>query len=115
MSKKHKPDTFGLVYSTEPNFKFEHEAEPERETLSADKQKLIIKLDNKHRAGKTVTLVAGFKGTLNDTEEFCKNLKSLCGTGGSVKHEGIIIQGNNCDKILKWLHQNGYVLSKKGT
>lgn len=113
MNKKHKADTLGFVYSTAPEFKFENEAQPENKTIPAEKQKLIIQLDNKRRAGKTVTLIAGFKGTIHDMEALCKNLKNVCGTGGSVKDEVIIIQGDNREKILKWLQQNDYMLTKK--
>ena len=57
MTKKNIPDTRGFVYSTNPDFKFENEQET-GETLSPDQQKLKIKLDTKHRAGKAVTLAS---------------------------------------------------------
>lgn len=113
MSKKNKPDTRGFVYSTDPNFKFEDEEEQERPTLSAAQQKLKIRLDTKHRAGKAVTLIEGFVGTINDLEQLGKTLKNYCGTGGSVKDFEIIIQGDQRDKVLQWLQKNGYKQAKK--
>jgi translation initiation factor 1 len=113
MSKKNKPDTRGFVYSTDPNFSFQPEANEERETLPASQQKLKIRLDTKHRAGKAVSLVEGFIGTDTDIEELGKKIKNFCGTGGSVKDNEIIIQGDQRDKILQWLLKNGYKQAKK--
>ena len=113
MSKKKISSFGGLVYSTDPDFKLPEEESAAEETIDAAQQKIKIRLDKKHRAGKAVTLVEGFIGTLPDMEELGKKLKSFCGTGGSVKDGEIIVQGDNRDKILQWLLKNGYKLSKK--
>lgn len=107
MSKKNKPDNKGFVFSTDPNFKFEEE-EQDQTTLPAAQQPLRIILDTKRRAGKAVTLIYGFKGNDTDLEDLGKKLKSLCGSGGSVKDGEIIIQGDHRDKVLLWLQKNGY-------
>jgi translation initiation factor 1 len=112
MSKKHKSDNRGFVFSTDPDFKFDEE-QNEQETLSVAEQKLRIKLDTKNRAGKTVTLIDGFIGTDNDLQELGKKLKNFCGTGGSAKDGEIIIQGDHRDKALQWLLKNNYKQSKK--
>jgi translation initiation factor 1 len=113
MSKKNKPDTRGFVYSTDPRFQFENENDEEQQTLSPSQQKLRIRLEAKHRAGKAVTLVTGFVGSSNDLEQLGKSLKNYCGTGGSVKDFEIIIQGDQRDKVLQWLLKNDYKQSKK--
>jgi translation initiation factor 1 len=113
MNKKNKPDTRGFVYSTDPNFSFQPEENQKQETLSPAQQKLRIRLDTKHRAGKAVSLIEGFVGTDNDLEDLGKNLKNFCGTGGSVKDGEIIIQGDQRDKILQWLLKNNYKQTKK--
>ena len=113
MTKKKIQSLSGLVYSTDPNFKLPDEKNEEQETIEPAKQRLKIRLDTKHRAGKAVTLVEGFIGATNDMEELGKKLKSFCGTGGSVKDGEIIVQGDNREKILQWLHKNGYTSSKK--
>ena len=112
MSKKNKPDTRGFVFSTDPNFQFEEQNE-NTETLLPKQQKLRIRLDTKHRAGKAVTLVENFIGKDEDLQELGKKLKSFCGTGGSAKDGEIIVQGDHRDKVLQWLLKNGYSSSKK--
>lgn len=112
MSKKNKTDTRGFVYSTDPNFKFEEEP-ASTETLAATQQKLKVRLDTKHRAGKAVTLVEGFIGKTEDLEDLGKKLKSFCGTGGSAKDSEIIIQGDQREKVMQWLIKNGYKKAKK--
>jgi translation initiation factor 1 len=113
MSKKNRADNRGFVYSTDPSFHFENDDAQEHETLPASQQKLKLRLDTKQRAGKAVTLIDGFIGTVNDIEQLGKTLKNYCGTGGSVKDFAIIIQGDQRDKILQWLLKNGYKQSKK--
>lgn len=113
MSKKSKADINGFVYSTDPNFSFQPEEINEAETLQPSQQKLKIKLDTKHRAGKAVTLVENFIGSNNDLEDLGKKIKNFCGTGGSVKDGEIIIQGDQRDKILQWLIKNNYKQSRK--
>lgn len=112
MSKKNKPDTRGFVYSTDPNFKFEEDPD-HSETLPAAQQKLKIRLDTKHRAGKAVTLIEGFIGKDEDLQDLGKKLKAFCGTGGSAKDGEIIVQGDQRDKVLQWLQKNGYKLAKR--
>jgi translation initiation factor 1 len=113
MSKKNKPDSRGFIYSTDPNFRFENGEEQEHQTLPPAQQKLRIRLDTKHRAGKAVTLIEGFLGTGEDIEQLGKTLKNYCGTGGSVKDFEIIVQGDQRDKVLQWLQKNGYKQAKK--
>lgn len=112
MSKKNKPDTRGFVYSTDPNFSFKEERS-NAETLLPAQQKLKVRLDTKHRAGKAVTLVNGFIGKEEDLEELGKKLKSFCGTGGSAKEGEIIVQGDQREKVLQWLMKNGYKQARR--
>jgi translation initiation factor 1 len=113
MSKKNVNDKRGFVYSTDPNFRFEEEEQQAAETLPPPQQKLKIRLETKHRRGKSATLVAGFIGKDEDLEVLGKNLKAFCSTGGSVKDGEAIIQGDQRDKVLQWLLKNGYKLSTK--
>jgi len=112
MAKKIKPDSRGFVYSTDPRFSFEEEHE-NLDTLPAADQKLKIRLDTKHRAGKAVTLIEGFVGREQDLEDLGKKIRTFCGTGGSAKNSEIIIQGDQRYKVLQWLLKNGYPKTKK--
>ena len=103
----------GLVYSTDPNFKIEEDIKEEERSLLPAEQKIKIRLDKKHRGGKVVTLIENFIGTNADKEDIGKKLKTVCGTGGSVKNGEILVQGDNRDKVLQWLLKNGFKNSKK--
>lgn len=106
MSKK-KIFTGGLVYSTHQEVL--HEApEEDQETLAPEKQILRIRLDTKQRAGKVVTLIEGFVGTLSDLEQLGKTVKTKCGTGGSVKDGQILIQGDYKKRAAEILTQLRY-------
>ena len=112
MSKKHTSRPDGLAYSTNPDYFNAFEPEQPGETLPKEKQKLKVTLDKKQRAGKVVTLIDGFSGLEEDMEALSKQLKTRCGAGGSVKDGYIIIQGDYREKVITWLKDWGYVLTK---
>jgi translation initiation factor 1 len=109
---KKKPNSNGIVYSTDPAFRLEEDSPPEQ-TLPPLQQKLKVRLDTKHRSGKAVTLVQGFAGKKEDLEELGRKLKAHCGTGGSAKEGEVIVQGDQRDKITQWLLKNGYASAKR--
>jgi translation initiation factor 1 len=112
MSKKEK-SRVNVVYSTNPDFQFQHEAEDEPDTLANNQQRLYVSIDRKQRAGKEVILIEGFTGTEDDLKDLGKLLKSKCGVGGTVKDNEILIQGNFKDKIYDLLVKEGYTQTKK--
>lgn len=105
-------DRLNVVYSTNPDFKYESEDEEENETQPKEKQALRISLDKRNRKGKAVTLITGFTGTTEDLENLGKFLKVKCGVGGSAKDGEIIVQGDFRTKILELLQKEGYVKSR---
>ncbi len=107
-------DRVNVVYSTNPNFSYETESDNEQDTLPPSKQDLRVQLDKKSRAGKQVTLITGFIGTTTDLEALGKTLKNLCGSGGSAKDGEIIIQGDQREKVMKYLLEKGYKAKKAG-
>lgn len=98
----------GVVYSTNPDFKYETSEVEEAETLPAEKQKLIVSIDRRARAGKQVTLVSGFVGKAEDLTALAKTLKTKCGVGGSAKDGEILIQGDWRDRVVALLKSMGY-------
>ncbi len=107
-------DRLGVVFSTNPNFGYEHENEEEPETLQPSKQNLRVTLDKKQRAGKSVTLITGFVGTEADLKELGKMLKTKCGVGGTVKDGEILIQGDFRKKVLEILQKEGFKAKQIG-
>lgn len=101
-------ERLGIVYSTNPDFKFDAGEEPEEETLPNNKQRLHIALEKRNRGGKTVTLITGFRGTSSDLASLGKMLKVKCGVGGSAKDGEIIIQGDMRNKVREILTKEGY-------
>lgn len=105
-------DRLNVVYSTNPDFKYESEKEEEQDTLPKEKQQLRISLDKRNRKGKAVTLITGFIGTNDDLEELGKFLKVKCGVGGSAKDGEIIVQGDLRKKVLELLQKEGYAKAR---
>jgi translation initiation factor 1 len=61
----------------------------------------------KGRGGKTVTLVTGVQHCPQALEDLARELKQVCGCGGSVKNGEIMIQGDHRDKIVEALKAKG--------
>lgn len=98
----------GVVFSTDPDFKYDEERQQEQETLAPAQQKLIVTIDRSGRAGKQVTLVKGFIGTQDDLAALGRQLKVKCGVGGTAKDGEITIQGDLRDKVTQLLTNMGY-------
>jgi translation initiation factor 1 len=113
MSKKNDWKTReGVVYSTNSEFNYSHTQHEEQNTLPPTQQVLRVMLDKSGRAGKQVTLVTGFVGTIDDLETLTKTLKTKCGVGGSCKDGEILIQGDARDKVMAILMKEGYKARK---
>lgn len=107
-TKKDRKGRIDIVYSTNSDFQYEYDSQPEVETLPPAKQNLKVVIDSKQRKGKIVTLIQNFIGTEDDLNELGRLLKNRCGTGGSVKDGEIIIQGDFKIKIIQILQEKGY-------
>ncbi|MFD2936919.1 translation initiation factor [Spirosoma flavum] len=112
MSKKNRNVT-GILYSTDPDFQYESNEQPEAETLPPAQQNLKIWLV-KMGGNKVVTTVRDFVGTDADLADLGKQLKAACGAGGSSKDNEILVQGDHRDKVMVWLTGKGYKAKKAG-
>ena len=90
-------ERLNVVYSTNPDFKYESVEEEAVETLDKKQQKLRVNIEKKGRGGKTVTLINGFIGTENDLKELGKLLK---------------IQGEFKQRVIELLKAEGYTQTK---
>jgi translation initiation factor 1 len=101
-------ERLGVVYSTNPDFRFETDGENKSETLIPEKQVLKVTIDRKQRKSKSVTLIQGFIGKDEDLKELAKMIKTKCGVGGSAKDGEIIIQGEFAEKVKDILRSSGF-------
>jgi translation initiation factor 1 len=71
-------------------------------------QNLRVQISRKGRKGKTVTIISGWQAEPESLQARCKQLKALCGAGGTVKEDTIEIQGEHAQKVLPWLIEQGF-------
>jgi translation initiation factor 1 len=76
--------------------------------LSPQKQDLRIQSSRSGRKGKTVTTISGFQQSTESLEKLLKQLKTQCGSGGTLKNQTMEIQGDHRPKLLEMLTQLGY-------
>ncbi len=89
--------------------------EPVQETEPEVKsQQLEAHFSNKGRAGKTVTIIKGFEGDVQEIKALAKMLKNHVGVGGSIKNGEIIIQGNYREQLMEKLKSLGHQVKRIG-
>lgn len=69
-------------------------------------QQLALRTDER-RYGKRMVIIEGFDDT-TDVEALASELKSMLGTGGTVKDGRIEIQGDHEARIRELLEERGY-------
>jgi translation initiation factor 1 len=112
--KKNKSNSGGIVYSTNPDYQYSS-AEEDTSLSSGDEKRAMqirVWVDRKNRGGKEATIVRGFSGNVFELTSLGKLLKSQCGVGGAVKDGEIIIQGNQREKVIRILIEQGFIATK---
>jgi translation initiation factor 1 len=64
--------------------------------------------ESKGRGGKTVTLVRGLPLEDEALKALAKQLRSACGSGGTVKDGTIEVQGEHGERVQQMLQTQGY-------
>ena len=73
-----------------------------------------VSRQTKGRGGKTVTRVEGMPLGDDALAQIGKQLRTACGSGGTVKGGVIEVQGDHCDKVIDALKQEGYAPKRSG-
>jgi translation initiation factor 1 len=83
-------------------------------SLPPRQQTVYLHHDSKGRGGKTVTVIKKLVLSEEHMKDLAKQLKQICGSGGTVKDSMIEIQGEHRDKIAEALKQMGYKVKIAG-
>ena len=75
---------------------------------------VLISLQTKGRGGKNVTLVKGLPLDTVALAVLGKQLRSACGTGGTVKDGVIEVQGDHLATVMAALQKLGYDVKRSG-
>lgn len=111
----------GLVYSTDSGRMCPDCRQPMAQCLckapsAAPAGDGIVRVsrETKGRAGKGVTLVKGVALDVAALTVLGKQLKTACGTGGTVKDGVIEVQGDHCDRVIELLRAKGMTVKRAG-
>jgi translation initiation factor 1 len=105
-----------LVYSTETGRMCPECGQPVAQCSCKTSAKAVVAGDgvvrvsrsSKGRGGKTVTIVKGVALDAAALAVLGKQLRTACGSGGTVKDGVIEVQGDHCELVLKTLVQQGH-------
>ena len=73
-----------------------------------------VSRSSKGRGGKTVTLVQGLALDEASLTQLGKQLKTACGTGGTVKEGVIEVQGDHRELVIRLLTNQGFTVKAAG-
>ncbi|SIT29019.1 translation initiation factor Sui1 [Achromobacter sp. MFA1 R4] len=112
----------GLVYSTESGRMCPQCRQPIAQCLCQQAARAApagdgvarVSRETKGRGGKSVTLVRGLALAPDALNALGKQLRTACGSGGTVKDGVIEVQGDHCDRILDALAKQGHRAKRAG-
>jgi translation initiation factor 1 len=117
-----KPNTGGLVYSTENG----RMCPSCRKPVAACVCKLLtssgpvgdgtvrVSRETKGRGGKAVTVIRGLTLDPAGLAALGKRLRTACGSGGTVKDGVLEVQGDHCDRVIDCLKKDGWAVKRAG-
>ena len=101
-----------IIYSTDNSFFKKKGGKSKFKSNNID-QNIRLHLDRK-KGGKTTTVIKGLKIVDDQIKALAKKIKIKCASGGSIKNNEIIIQGNKRDIIKAILEKEGFKPRKSG-
>jgi translation initiation factor 1 len=75
---------------------------------------LRVSLETKGRAGKGVTVLRGLAMDDAAIAALGKQLRTSCGSGGTVKDGVVEVQGDHRDRVSRMLTDQGFVVKRAG-
>ncbi len=92
---------------------YAHENQQQKNLIQAKETHFFrIELDKKGRNGKQATLISGFIGSDDDLKKLAREIKTICGVGGSTRDGEILIQGDFREKIHQILTAKGHKVKR---
>jgi len=73
-----------------------------------------VSRETKGRAGKGVTVVKGLPLAAPELAALGKQLRTACGSGGTVKDGTLEIQGDHADRVVELLKAQGFNVKRSG-
>ncbi len=73
-----------------------------------------VSRETKGRKGKGMTIITGVPLHLDGIKDLARELKQMCGTGGTVKNGVIEIQGDHRDLLAEELKKHGWTVKHSG-
>lgn len=114
-------DLGGLVYSTDAGRMCPACRQPVAQCTCQQNKPLptgdgIVRVsrETKGRGGKAVTLVKGVLADEAALTQLGKQLKTACGSGGTVKDGVIEVQGDHVDRVIAALQKLGHKVKRAG-
>ncbi len=77
-------------------------------------QRVRVQRTRAGKGGRTVTLISGLALPEAEARALLKQLKAGCGTGGTLRDDGIELQGDQLDAALTALEAQGFRPKRAG-
>jgi translation initiation factor 1 len=119
-SKSARSSQGGLVYSTElgrtcPSCRQAlADCRCKAASVPVGDGKVRVSRESKGRGGKTVSLVKGLPLAGDALTALAKQLKTGCGSGGTLRDGVVEIQGDHVERLLTLLQAAGYPAKRSG-
>ena len=104
----------GPTYSTDPAPPINHPRPKADPGPPTNQQTARVSRESKGRKGKTVTLVSGLVHDGARMEALLRDLKQLCGAGGTLRGGTLEIQGDQRERVAEELRRRGYKVKMAG-